>query len=262
MRRRLARRLAALFRGAAGRLPERPVIVLGNQKSGTSAIASLLAEMGGLTKTIDIPPLWGSLGVAVMRGEKPLAEVVELHRGHFCAELIKEPMMTFFAGQVLEVFPEARLACVVRDPRDNIRSLLDRRQLPGDLPELDEAQRASLGNRITIDPEVWGGRDENYVGVLAHRWNLAAEGYLAHRERMRLALYEEFLADKLGFLERLAADLEIEPRADVRARLDVQYQPRGNREVSWQAFFGEENLARIERICASRLRELGYPETH
>ena len=31
------------------------------------------------------------------------------------------------------------------------------------------------GKRVTVDPTVWGGEGENYVGVLAHRWNLAVD---------------------------------------------------------------------------------------
>ncbi len=252
------RRLGARLRGLFARVERRPVIVLGNQKSGTSAVAHLLAELCGLSKTIDIQPLMGAAGHAVMKGERRLADVVRRHPECFSTALIKEPMMTFFAGQVLEVFPESRVVFVVRDPRDNIRSLLNRRGLPGDLEELSDELRASLGRRVTLDPEVWGGGDENYVGVLAHRWNRAADAYLEHEGRVELVRYEEFVADKQGSLERLARRLGLEPRHDVSALLDVDFQPRGTRGASWDAFFGPRNLGRIERICGTRMARLGY----
>jgi hypothetical protein len=234
------------------------VIVLGNQKSGTSAIASLLADLCGLTKTIDIPALWGERAFAVMSGERTLAQAIEEDPRPFRSELIKEPSMTFFADQVVEAFPTARLVFVVRDPRDNARSLLNRRGLPGDLEQLTDELRASLGKRVTVDPRVWGGEGENYVGVLAHRWNLAVDNYSAHAARTRLAKYEDFVDDKLGFLRSLAADLDLEPVADVSGKLDRQYQPAGDRGVTWSDFFGASNLERIERICGERMARLGY----
>lgn len=255
------RRLGARLRGIFARVEPRPVIVFGNQKSGTSAIAHLLANMCGLTKTIDIQPLMGAAGHAIMAGERRFADVVRQHPECFATGLIKEPMLTFFADQVLDAFPEARAVMVVRDPRDNIRSLLNRRGLPGNLDELSDELRASLGERVTIDPRVWGGAGENYVGVLAHRWNRAADAYLQHAARLELVRYEEFMADKQGSLERLARRLGLEPVHDVSALLDVDFQPRGARGAVWREFFGARNLARIERICGERMARLGYAPT-
>ena len=45
---------------------------------------------------------------------------------------------------------------------------------------------------------------------------------------------------------------------DVSAELDRQYQVRGDAAADREAFFGAENLARIERICGDGMRALGY----
>jgi len=250
----LKRRLRGLF----ARVEPQPILVLGNQKSGTSAVAHLLADLCGLSKTIDVEPLWDAKGHAVMQGRARFADVVRRHPRCFSTQLVKEPMMTFFADQVLERFPDAPVVFVVRDPRDNLRSLLNRRGLPGDLEELTPELRASLGGHVTVDPEVWGGAGENYVGVLAHRWNLATDAYLAHAERMELVRYEDFLSDKLGTLERLARCVGRAPLHDVSARLDLDFQPRGDRDARWPSFFGPRNLARIEGICGGRMERMGY----
>ena len=74
---------------------------------------------------------------------------------------------------------------------------------------------------------------------------------------------DAFEARAIGYVlkpvrrSRLTGALELEPRHDVSAHLDVSFQPPGDRSVRWRDFFGA-NLERIERICADRMRELDY----
>jgi len=247
------------FKNRYAEVEDKPVIVLGNQKSGTSAIAHLLADCGGVSKTIDIPPLWPPVGIEIMRRETDFASVVRHHRAQFSTKVIKEPMMTFFVDQVLGVFPEGTYLFVVRDPRDNIRSLLNRRQIPGDLAEIEPDLVPALPpHNVVVDPAVWGGVGENYVGVLAHRWNRAVDSYLRHADRFHLAKYEDFGQDKVGFIEDLAGQVGIAPAKDVSDRVDTQFQPPGEHDTPWEQFFGRENLAHIERICRGRMAILGY----
>lgn len=235
-----------------------PVIVLGNQKSGTSAIAHLLADAGGLSKTIDIPALWPPAGAEILRGHARFADVVRRHKSSFAAGVIKEPWMTFFAEQVIERFPRAAYVFVVRDPRDNIRSFLNRRSIPGNRDRLPDGSLPAQWRQVAFDPELWGGEGENYIGVLAHRWNKAARAYLDHRDRMVLAKYEEFEADKVGFIRQLAEAVGVTPSHDISARVDTPYQRPGNRDVTWDDFFGEANRRRIEAICAPGMTSFGY----
>lgn len=242
---------------------ETPVIVLGNQKSGTSAIAHLLADFGRLTKTIDIPPLWSPVAIKIMSGEINFVTIVKRYKSYFSTNLIKEPEMTFFADEVFKTFSHAKYVFVVRDPRDNIRSILNRMKIPGHLEEIDELSFFAL--KITyqpmLDAKIWGGnKSENYVCALAHKWNRAVDNYLQHKDRMILAKYEDFLADKYGFIAKIAQQLHIPEKANISDKLDVQYQPAGDRNISWEAFFGVENLKHIEHICSSRMKVFDYKE--
>ena len=257
------RRLVGFIKTRFATINYTPIIVLGNQKSGTSVIAHLLADYGGLSKTIDIPPLWRSNTLKILSGEVPFREVVVKHRYYFSTGLIKEPYMTFFIEQVFEVFPEARYVFVVRDPRDNIRSILNRMDIPGDINAFSNLTRnLRFGYRIMLNTEVWGiNKTKNLVEILAHRWNKAGDSYLLHQDRMIMAKYEDFLADKNGFIEGLAQKLTIKKKFDITDNLDIQYQPRGNRFVSWEDFFGEQNLTNIETICGERMKSFGYSIT-
>jgi hypothetical protein len=237
-----------------------PLIILGNQKAGTSAIAHLLANFGGLSKTIDIPPLWDETGARIARNEVRFADIANRHKRYFTTELIKEPFMTFFADQVFEFFPLARFIFVVRDPRENIRSLLNSRGLPTDVsdPDPELLSRIQKTNPILLDRSVWGGHEQNYVGVLAHRWNRAVDTYLDYRSHFILAKYEEFVANKLEFIRDLGSRAGVTERNDISDQLNIQFQPRGDRGRPWRDVFGDDNLSRIDEVCGEKMRALGY----
>ena len=136
--------------------------------------------------------------------------------------------------------------------------------IPGHLRKTDELPFpiiSSLKYKVLLDASTWGGDvTENYVGALAHKWNKAVDNYLLYRDRMILVKYEDFLADKYGIIAKIAKQLHIPEKANIRDKLDVQYQPAGDRSISWEAFFGVENLTHIEQICSSRMKLFDYKE--
>jgi hypothetical protein len=250
------------FEKQTATVSEAPIIVLGNQKSGTSAIAHLLADYGGLSKTIDIPPLWGYEGLRIMHGRRRFSAVVEENPHYFSTEVIKEPMMTFFVEQVVEQFPEAQYVFVVRDPRDNIRSLLNSRDLPGDRATLSEQDSMHLSPpHVLLDADAWRVRADNYVELLSKRWILATRAVKKLRDAgrpLKVLRYEDFMSDKLESIRRMAESLSIEKRNSISDKLDVPFQPSGNRKVRWDDFYGEYNLSTIHDICAEEMREFEY----
>lgn len=247
------------------------LFVLGNQKSGTTAIAALLAELTARSVTLDLD--WARAQAPfqrLQRGELGFAGFLRANRLELGRCVVKEPTFTFFVPELRAAFPAARFVFVLRDPRDNIRSILDRLGLPGDRRRLDPAavEHLPLGWRQVLDA-TWlgrapgdqpGDRSGDYIEALAARWNACAEVYVRHAGSMILVRYEDFKADKLGSLEVLANSLGWPPRRDVRGSLDRPFQPRGNAAASWPAFFGA-NLSRIEDLCGPHMRDLGYGAT-
>jgi len=259
-----ARRKGNAVRARLARVNAEPVIVLGKEKSGTTAIAALLAQHTGSTVTLDIPALFGKRMGAIRSGRTDLAELVRRNRLDFSRGIIKQPSMTWIYPQVRTVFSQARYLMIVRDPRDNIRSVLNRLDLPGDLDDLDEERFARLPAAWSWhfeSPGILGLRGGNYIELAAERWNLAADTYLNHRDEMLLIRYEDFLVNKAGCIKRCAEALGLEARNDISAAVDTQYQPRGMRDCHLPEFFGERNLRTIERSCARRMKELGYRPT-
>lgn len=238
----------------------RPVIGLGNAKSGTTVVAALLAEHTGLSVTLDLRGIYLPMLTRLHSGEVRFEEFVERNRLEFSRDIIKEPNLTLLYSDVRRVFPRARSFIVVRDPRDNIRSILNRLRIPGNLEHLDLDRVPTLTPewRLGLDASWLGVRGRNYIEMMAGRWNLAADVYLNHAGEMRLVRYEDFLGGKVAAIQALAADLELSGVHDIASKVDVQYQPRGDRRVSWLEFFGRDNLRRIDDICAGRMARLCY----
>lgn len=244
---------------------EEAIFLLGNQKSGTSAIAALLAELTGLSVTIDIRGIKEPVQSQLHKREMSFKTFVENNRYDFSKQIVKEPSLTFLYDDLKAAFPNGTFVFIVRDPRDNIRSILNRINLPGDLPDIDEADerwlQAPIDWQRVIDGRWLGLGGRNYVEQMAERWNLAVDIYERNKEEMVLIRYEDFLQDKAGEIERLAKKLGHEKVNDIDDKVDIQYQPAGNRKVKKQDFFGAENLTRIERICADRMERFGYERT-
>ncbi|PQJ33264.1 hypothetical protein BSZ35_00410 [Salinibacter sp. 10B] len=242
---------------------ETPIIVLGNQKSGTSAIAHLLADYGALSKTVDIPPLWGYRGLSVMRRDPSFARIVADHPYFFSTDLFKEPMMTFFPEQVAERFPNATYVFVARDPRANIRSLLDSRGLPGHRTTLRDEDRQHLSaSRTLLDADGWQISADSYIELLAKRWLRAIEGLRILQQKTPdclLLRYEDFTAEKYDCIHRTATTLDLPKRGTIADKLDVAFQPRGDhRDKDWETFFGSDNLSIITTVCGEEMERLGY----
>ena len=255
------RRAQHALRSARASLNDKPIFVLGNQKSGTSAIAALLGRACGLDVSLDMRqetdrPLFQQ----VVRGELSFGRYLRSNRWEFSHSIVKEPNLTLLVPQIVQAFPASPIVFVLRDPRDNIRSMLNRLSIPGDLPRLEEHHRGQVnpGWELVLDGRWLGLEGDHYIEQLAARWVYCARVYLDNARGMHLCRYEDFLAEKLQALSALAAALGLSMVHDVSDQLDRPFQPLGDRNVAWADFFGAQNLARIESICSDEMRALGY----
>lgn len=243
----------------------RPLFVFGNQKSGTSAIAVLLAELTGLSVTNDLQKeVYRTTYDKVVKGHTSLQQFIRRHKIEFSKDIIKEPVLTLLCNELFEAFPASRSIFVIRDPRDNIRSILNRLRIRGDLEDMDDAMWDSLSPawRLNLDSRWLGLDGGTYIDMMAARWNRLSDIYLSNSSRFALVPYETFMANKLGTLIEVAETLGLEAKNDVQSRLDVQFQPAGDRSVKWLDFFGPENLSKIERACRERMVHFGYTASH
>jgi hypothetical protein len=257
----LPRRILRAAQAPLASVNPRPVIVLGNQKAGTSAIAGLLAGATGSSVTLDLrnEQTARPAFIPCRLGQLPFGELVHRNRLDFSRDIVKEPNLSLLYPQIAEHFPDSPIVMIVRDPRDNIRSLLNWMRIPGDRPGVEERDPRTLTTvqRSVLDARWLGLPAGHYVESLAQRWNAIADVHLAHADRVRLVRYEEFCRDKPRAIAGIAASLGLAVTRDVSGEVDRQFQPRGDRSVTWPAFFGQ-NLSRITDACGDRMRVLGY----
>jgi hypothetical protein len=243
------------------RINKYPIFVLGNQKSGTTAIGALLAEAAGLTFTWDLKreikfPTYHR----IRNGELTFRDFIKRNQFDFSRQVIKEPQLTLFYKELCEHFPNARFVSIIRDPRDNIRSILNRLKIPGNIKyiETDQYNKVSTAWRLVLEG-VWFDIDsDNYIETLAYRWEYIAELFFSEKKAMVLIRYEDFVKDKIKAIKQILEYLNLEYIHDISERIDYQFQPRGDREISWIDFFGEENLSKIEGICKNSMAKFGY----
>ncbi|MBW4933796.1 sulfotransferase family protein [Marinobacter sp. F4206] len=240
-----------------------PVFILGVQKSGTTAIAALLAEATGLPATLDITRAINRPGAKILRryGVEGFDDFIYRYRKEFSRKIVKEPGLTFDYECLRTYFPKARFVMIMREPKDNIRSILNRLKVPGNLKELDPEEWPELKRspawRINLDSSWLGHWPESYVDSLAYRWRLSAETYFSQPEAFILIRYEDFLADKKGIVEGLAQNLGFGIASDVAGKVDNQYQSKGKRVMDYEEYYGG-NIACIRQQCGDFSERLGY----
>lgn len=256
-----SRLIGERLRTRSAKINPNPIFVFGNQKSGTTAIAALLAEATGLSATLDFAGGNGNRAIRLIRGETPIAEFVHRNAWAFSRDIVKEPNLTFAAPQLLDYFAQSRAVFIVRNPWLNIRSILMRLKVPGDLPALNPSRftRVNYTWRNILSGRDLGLPPDHYITILAQRWFRAADIYDRLKDRLVLVRYEDFNADKVATIAKLAQTLELPTTADISTALDTAYQPRANAAADSKTFLGSENLRRIDDICAARASQFGYP---
>lgn len=238
--------------------PNRSVLfVFGNQKSGTSAIAGLLAEATGQTLITDFAGAQEPFIGELIRGETAATDFVKRNAWAFSAQMVKEPSLTFAAPALMECFASKRAVMVLRNPWQNIRSILERVDVKGDADRLIPGQRRLNRTwRSILAGSDLGLPPAHYIDILAQRWLKAAQIAQTLGNRAVTIRYEDFSEHKRETIETLARDLGLPVVADISEKLDHQFQPRG-RGADPKEFFGQ-NYARIAAICGTEAAQLGY----
>ncbi|MBK8880361.1 MAG: sulfotransferase [Haliscomenobacter sp.] len=220
-------------------LHPRPVFLLGNQKSGTTAIAKLLALAAGKTEETYLRGFSQHILEDLYHNRLPLKEAIRQRaKFEFSRELIKECNLTFFYDQLRDLYPDAPKVFIVRDPRDNIRSILNFVQVFGNLDQIEPVDLPGMLEwRRIVDNSWMGVKGEHYIDSLAGRWVKAVEAYRRFSSEFILVRYEDFKAAKTDTIHTLCDALGLPVKVDITPYLEVPSNLRGSPSPILGCFF-------------------------
>jgi hypothetical protein len=236
--------------------------VLGNHKSGTTVFSELIGKAccfsvsNGLKKEI-IYPTYNEINNRYSN----FVQLINRNKYDFSFDIIHENQLTFFYEFLTTYFCDSKFLLVLRDPRDNIRSILNRFNIPGNLRKATVQELLSKlrpHQKYILDNTWLDVCASNYIESLAKRWNLIAKIYLENKENIHLVYYEEFIKDKTGYINSVIREMNLKKTSDIDDLVDFQYQPKGHNKVSWEDFFGYKNLSLIEEICSDYMKKFKY----
>ncbi|MDZ7759338.1 MAG: sulfotransferase [Desulfovermiculus sp.] len=240
------------------------LVVLGHQKSGTTAIAALAAHAADVEYSND--PLYhadwgkGELADKLLSHEVNLRSEVKKRPKLFCGIVVKDPDFSFIPDQVVAVFNRALIIYVVRDPRQTIRSIADRLNLSA-----EDLGRAVLPKnvpnkhwRLILEgqmPQVGG---HSITERLAYRWKAALNSCRQVQKVSIIIRYEDFLDNKVALINNLVNMCGLVVRTNIDQDVNKKYQPPGNLKIDPFERLGHENVRVIEAITGEHMFALGY----
>ena len=246
------------------KINQKPVFVLGNQKSGTTVISNLLSQATCKSLTCDfqraIPhkTLQLELGFRLLK----FSDFINEYKYEFSKDIIKEPFLSFFINDLINEFPKAKFILIIRDPFQNIRSILNRLDIPGNLQKIDFDHYNEIIKtpvwKLALQSYMLKMDSSNYIEAMANRWNYVVNSYLNNSNKIHLVKYEDFLKNKEKFIYDLSESVGLKSIKNIKNNINIQYQHKGDNTINLQKFFGELNYAKISRLCDENMRKIGY----
>ncbi len=239
------------------------IFILGFQKSGTTAIAALLSILTKKTVMLDLKsaidtPEWK---LSFKYPAFCISDKLFKYRTELNKYILKEPGFSIFYPELHNLYKSSKFVFVVRNPFDNIRSILNRLNIPGDLDTIDSNDYSfynkSLAWQINLDSSWLGYQEINYIDSLAFKWSYIVRLYIENKNNIILIRYEDFVKDKELSIRELANKLHLVQKKEITTHKDHQYQKKGIPVSNYNDFFGN-NFNYIMDHCYDLAKEIGY----
>ena len=237
------------------------MFILGNPKSGTTIIGKLISKASNKSHTSDIRSVINNAAQKIDLGKLSIGEFIKLHKYEFSKEIIKEPCLSFYINDLIEIYPNSKFICIVRNPFQNIRSILNRLKIKGNYNKVKLDSFKEINKKPAWKYNLEFKKNNTnylYIEAMAYRWNLLVDLYFKNQDKIILVKYEDFISDKKKYIYKLLNKLEINKVQEIDNFLNIQYQPKGNSNVDINKFFGEKNKETILRICKKNMKKLNY----
>lgn len=236
------------------------VFIIGKEKSGTTAISTLLSIYSKKSLTMDMPTIWREKEKAIFEKKLSFSEYVRDNPKFFKSKIIKEPALTYFFDQVLTEFPDSKYVYISRNPLDNIKSIFSRLNIKGNISSFgdlnfDKIPKDWINVVLGKDFNIKG---EDPVSVAADRWNLAIKTFIKNKNQFIHVKYEDFNKNKVPFIMDLADKIGLEEKSNIKFKINDNFQTKATVKDP-KLFFSEENFNKIQTICKDMMLEVDYP---
>lgn len=223
-------------------------------------IAALLASATGKSVAIDLAKDFHAPAFHQVGHQLSFQDYRKINALEFSREIIKEANLTPMFYELQANYREAKYVFVVRDPRTNIRSILQRLQLPGRPAEAPPALIESLSPawKLILDSHWLGVTGDDYIARLASRWQYFCDIASANESQVEIIRYEDFTQNKADSIRELAIRLSLDPRFSIEEETEVQYQGRGDHSIALDDFFGSAALDCISANCRRGMDYFNY----
>jgi hypothetical protein len=276
--------------------PENMIWIFGSGRSGSTWLRSMMGEMGGhrVWEEPMVGRLFGEFYARAPQENSRSADFImgePIRKGwtrsirNFVLDgasysnprlrpddylVIKEPNGSVGAVLLMEALPESRMILLVRDPRDVVASVLDAAREGGWLYESRNGKASKRRSPADKRPSAFAAERAR---VYRRGVESAKAAYDAHRGPKVLIRYEDLLADTLGTIKRLYAELdivvdevELTKAVEKHAWENVPEEEKGRGKFyrkadpgGWKEDLTPKQAEIIERITAPLLEEF-YPD--
>jgi hypothetical protein len=269
--------LVRLYGGAAARVvsrggiksgvadaTERPVFVVGSPRSGTTFMAGCLGQLPGFVDLGEVKPLKLSLrelaglpeDEAARRLRRTLERVRRLGLVRRLRAVEQTPETSFALRPAQRAYPQGRIVQMVRDGRDVVCSLLEKRWLADERGGVDDVGLPYGAHaRSWVEPE----RVEEFQRAseacrAAWAWRRYTTAVSETAPDALEVRYEELAADPKAMAGRIAAHIQADAEPLAQALRAVHAESVGR----WRRDLTPEQLAEVEAEAGPLLHELGY----
>ena len=228
------------------------ILLFGMDRSGLTVAFNLIASRAGLTFPDDFTSHlrgWEN----VLKGNYDFFDYLKKNSYAFSKAIIRFEMDSESVKFARSFFKMEKYIITIRNPIDNIKSILLRLKIPGNLESLDV-------NSLNFHRE-WMNmftKSENYIESLIVSWKeLYDQPELINSHQSIIFKYEDFLKDRESYVTSKVIELGLKPVKSIDRLINIRYQPIGN-QISNLEFFGNKNLERIYSATYDIAEKFGY----
>ena len=242
------------------------LVVLGHQKTGTTAIASLLAHSANMSFSSDpiyeMSPSNSEFLQVFFDKTDEFNRIANKNSKLFFQQVVKDLDYILSFDKVFKLYPSAKFVFIIREPHQIIRSIFNRLSIDGttELSNIstDKLYQPTANWDYIINGEPTSNDNMSIVERLASRIEETTLSYLKNKNNLKLIKYEDFKANKSEYIKKTLKEMDLPCLRDISTVENYQFQPKGDHKVLIEEFFGKKNYDLITQICSTTISRFGY----